>query len=74
MFFKGKFMSKLLAVIATLLVLTACEQQKQASAEVGAVPKKILDKATNDINNAAAVAEEQAKAAENESAPADEGK
>jgi uncharacterized lipoprotein YajG len=64
-------MFKLLAIIVTLLLLTACEQQKQASAEVGAVPKEILDKATNDINNAAAVAAEQAKTAENVDAPAD---
>jgi uncharacterized lipoprotein YajG len=67
-------MSKLLAVIATLLLLTACEQQKQASAEVGAVPKQIMDKATTEINNAAAVAAEQAKAAENVDAPAEDSK
>ncbi len=64
-------MTKLLTILATLFLLTACEQQKQASAEVGVIPKQILDKATNDINNAAAVAAEQAKAAENLDAPAD---
>lgn len=64
-------MTKLLAIIATFALLTACEQQKQASAEVGAVPKQIMDKATTDINNAAAVAAEQAKALENIEAPAD---
>jgi hypothetical protein len=64
-------MTKLLVIFATLALLSACEQQKLASAEVGAIPKQILDKATNDINNAAAVAAEQAKAAENVDAPAD---
>ena len=49
-------MTKLLAILATLLLLSACEQQKQASSEVGAVPKQILDKATNDINAAQAPA------------------
>jgi uncharacterized lipoprotein YajG len=64
-------MTKLLVIFAAFTLLTACEQQKQASAEVGAIPKQILDKATNDINAAAAVAAEQAKAAENVDAPAD---
>ena len=64
-------MTKLIVILVSFLLLSACEQQKQASAEVGAVPKQILDKATNDINNAAAVAAEQAKAAENADAPAD---
>ena len=53
------------------LTLTACEQQKQASAEVGAVPKTIMDKATNDLNNAQALEAEQRKALENVDAPAD---
>ena len=44
--------------------LVACEQQKQASAEVGAMPKQILDKATNDINAAEALAAENQKALE----------
>ncbi|MGZ8262084.1 MAG: hypothetical protein ACXW11_03855 [Methylotenera sp.] len=51
------------------ITLTACEKQKQASADVGAIPKQIIDKATNDINKAAAVAAEQLKAAESEVAP-----
>ena len=51
--------------------LAACEQQKQASAEVGAIPKTIIDKATNDINAAQALAAENAKALENVEAPAD---
>ena len=54
--------------------LAACEQQKQASAEVGAIPKTIIDKATNDINAAQALAAEQTKALENIEAPADEAK
>lgn len=47
-----------------LLSLSACEKEKQASAEVGAVPKQILDKAASDINAAAAIADERLKAAE----------
>ena len=54
--------------------LAACEQQKQASAEVGAIPKTIIDKATNDINAAQALAAEQATALENIEVPADEAK
>ena len=53
------------------LTLTACEQQKQASVEVGAIPKTIIDKATNDINAAQALAAENQKALENIEAPAD---
>ena len=64
-------MYKVLTIFVTLALLSACEQQKQASAEVGAVPKQILNKAKNDINNAAAVAAEQAKAAENVDESAD---
>lgn len=63
-------MTKLIVILVSFLFLSACEQQKQASAEVGAVPKQILEKATSDINNAAAVAAEQAKAAEDLDAPA----
>jgi hypothetical protein len=57
-----------------MVTLTACEQQKQASAEVGTIPKQIIDKATNDINNAAALAAEKLKAAESEGSPEDVGK
>lgn len=53
------------------LTLTACEQQKLASAEVGAIPKTIIDKATNDINAAQALAVENQKALENVETPAD---
>ena len=54
--------------------LSACEQQKQASAEVGAIPKTIIDKATNDIKAAEALAAENQKALENLDATADVGK
>jgi uncharacterized lipoprotein YajG len=64
-------MTKLLLIFAAFSLLTGCEQQKQASAEVGAVPKQIMDKATTDINNAAAVAAEKQKALENLDAPVD---
>lgn len=67
-------MFKLLAIFVTLLLLSACEQQKQASAEVGAIPKQILDKATNDINAAQALAAEKQKDVENLDAPAEAGK
>lgn len=55
-----------------LLSLSACEKQKQASAEVGAVPKQILDKATSDINAAAVIADERLKAVEHLDSPAAE--
>ena len=65
-------MFKLLIVYVLCAVpLAACEQQKQASAEVGAIPKTILDKAKNDINAAQALEAEKAKALENIEAPAD---
>ena len=54
--------------------LSACEQQKQASAEIGAIPKTIIDKATNDIKAAEALAAENAKALENLDAPANDKK
>ena len=68
-------MIKLLLVCALCTVtLSACEKQKQASAEVGAVPKTIMDKATNDLNNAQALEAEQRKALENVDAQTDAGK
>ena len=67
-----KTLFKLLPVCAfCAITLTACEQQKQASAEVGAIPKTILDKAKNDIDAAQALEAEKAKALENIEAPAD---
>lgn len=59
----------LLVCVAVAMTLTACDKQKQASAEVGAIPKQIIDKTTNDINNAEALAAEKLKAAESESTP-----
>ena len=70
-----KTMLKLLLVCALCAVtLSACEKQKQASAEVGAVPKQMMDKATSDLNNAQTLEAEQRKALENVDAPADVGK
>lgn len=63
-------MVKCLLICALCAVaLSACEQQKQASAEVGAIPKTILDKATSDINAAEALAAEKMQALENVDAP-----
>ena len=59
----------ILAIFA--FTLTACEQQKQASTEVGAIPKTIIDKATNDINAAQALASEKRQVIEGVDAPAD---
>ena len=67
-------MTKLLVIFAAFVLLTACGQQKQASSEVGAIPKEILDKAKNEINAAEAAAAEQAKALENIEAPAEDSK
>ncbi len=68
-------MFKLLLVCALCAVtLTACEKQKQASAEVGTIPKTIMDKTTNDLNNAQALEAEQRKALENVEAPAENAK
>ena len=62
------------SLIPGAFTLAACGQQKQASAEAGAIPKTIIHKVTNDINAAQALAAEQAKALENIEAPADEAK
>ena len=68
-------MIKLLLVCALCTVtLSACEKQKQASAEVGAVPKTIMDKATNDLNNAQTLEAEQRKALDNVNTPVDANK
>ncbi|HNU65514.1 MAG TPA: hypothetical protein PKL42_00200 [Methylotenera sp.] len=53
----------------SMVTITGCEQQKNASAEVGTVPKQIIDKATQDINNAQALATENLKALEQLDAP-----
>jgi hypothetical protein len=59
-------MTKLIVVFATLALLNACEQQQKTSAEVGAKPKEIIDKVTNDLNAAQELANEKMKDAENE--------
>ena len=64
-------MTKLIVIFATLALLAGCEQQIQASAEVGAIPKTIIDKTTNDINAAEVLASENAKALKAIDAPAD---
>ena len=61
----------LLAFALCALTLTACDKQKQASAEVGAIPKTIIDKTNSDLNNAQTLETEQRKALENVDAPAD---
>lgn len=62
---KYEYLLKLAATIICALSLTACDQQKQSSAEVGAILKQILDLTTNDINAAQALAAEKMKAVEN---------
>ena len=70
-----KTMFKLLLVCALCAVtLSACEKQNQASAEVGAMPKQMMNKTTNDLNNAQVLEAEQRKALENVDAPAVEKK
>ena len=65
-------MFKLLFTSALCVIaLSACEKQKEASAAVGAVPKQIIDKATKDVNNAAAISDRQLKAVESETSPTD---
>ena len=68
-------MLKLLLVFALCAItLTACEKQKQASAEVGAIPKTIIDKTNKDLNKAQTLEAEQRKALENVDAPANADK
>lgn len=63
-------MVKLLFICAlSIASLAGCEQQKKASTEVGAVPKQIIDKATQDINKAQALATENLKTLENLDVP-----
>ncbi len=55
----------LLLCVVCALTLSACEKQKQASAEVGAVPKQIVDQAAREVSAASAASAEQLKAIEN---------
>lgn len=58
-------MLKLLLICALgLMTLNACEKQKRASAEVGAKPKQMIDKAANDINAATAASAQRLQAIE----------
>jgi hypothetical protein len=41
------------------LSLSACKQQKQASSEVGAKPKEIIDQVTNDLETAQKLADDE---------------
>ena len=60
-------MIKVLLVCAICVIsMTGCEKEKQASIDVGAKPKQIIDKVTTDINAATAAATENLKAAEDE--------
>jgi hypothetical protein len=67
-------MFKLLLLCAAFFALTACEKEKQDSATIGTVPKQMIDKTTDDINKATAIAAEKLKAAENEAESEDMGK
>jgi hypothetical protein len=67
-------MTKLIVIFTTLALLTACEQQQQASRDVGAKPKEMIDKVTNDLNSAQELANEKMKDAESNDAPAGESK
>lgn len=59
---------KLLLILAMCLIsIMGCEKERQAPVEVAAKPKQIMDKVSNDINNASAIATENLKAAEDES-------
>ena len=50
-----------------MLGLCSCQQQQQASRDVGAKPKEIIDKVSDDLNAAQAFANKQLKEAEKES-------
>jgi hypothetical protein len=57
---------KLLLFCTLFFALAACEKEQQQSSTIGAAPKQIIDKTTDDINKATALAAERMKAAENE--------
>ena len=54
-----KMVRQLLIYTFCVFLLAACEQQKQASAEVGAKPKQIIDQVTNDLEAAQKLANEK---------------
>lgn len=55
----------LLVYILCAIILSTCEQQKQASTQVGAIPKSVVDKTNNDLNNALLLEAEKRKVLEN---------
>lgn len=62
---KGMNLLRLLFIgVLGLVALNACEQQKQASAEVGAMPQQIIDKAASDIDHATATSVQRLEAIE----------
>jgi hypothetical protein len=67
-------MRKLFLLCTALIALTACEKEQQALATAGKTPKQIIDKTTDDINKATALAAERMKAAENDANPEIVGK
>jgi hypothetical protein len=68
-------MTKLLPLfILFALSLSACEQQQQGSRDVGAKPKEMIDKVTNDLNAAQELANDKMKGAESEEALEDSRK
>lgn len=58
----------MLVCAVCLLTLNACEKEKQASAEIGAKPKQIIDKVTNDINAATVLEAEKLQVIESDGA------
>ena len=55
---------QLLIYTFCVFLLTACEQQKQASAEVGAKPKQMIDQVTNDLEAAQKLVDDKMQDAE----------
>jgi hypothetical protein len=59
----------LIAALALLTGLMACEEQKQTARNLGAMPKQTLDKTRTDLDKAAAEAGERLKRAEEADSP-----
>ncbi len=64
-------LKSLVICVSCALALSACEQQKQASAEVGAKPKQMIDQVTNDLNAAQKLADDKMQAVEDLGAKVD---
>ncbi|MEQ1557983.1 MAG: hypothetical protein ABL933_03460 [Methyloglobulus sp.] len=56
----------LLFCLVFAFTLTGCEKEKQPSPTISTVSRQIIDKTTDDINKATALATERMKAAEKE--------